>query len=495
MTPVVLVHGGGFDSRCWELLVPLLAPPVIAVDLPGRGRRPAAPESVTFADCARAIVEDIDAAGLEEVVLVGHSQAGCSLPRAMGLLGERVRHAVFVAALVPEDGRSPMGELAPHVSGMIDDHVERRRDTMDPAMAKAVFGNDLDDEQFGMVRCAPGTGASGFAERTGRAVGAARTDPSYLGAHHPRRHPPTGHAAPFRRTCREVPGDRPRRRPHVHDQPAGGLGGDPGGVCRLTFGAGSTFPQLLPAPVGKIFAVARTSVSFRMPIREFFHLIHVVDDIASANERFGVLFGEARFNENWSDLDRRWASFMMLGDTMVELIQPSEAAEDRDQALTKFRRRFGQHLHSLSWYVDAPDMPALFEAFLAEGVRVVKPGGGPFPEGTKDPGQTIFTHPKDTAGQMEFVGVQGGHLHFDPRSNEAWASTPPDASPLTLVGMSHFTMGISPAELKVLYERVLSAQTLREEGSSVFLRVGSESVVELAAPESAEPRARRGGER
>ncbi len=224
-----------------------------------------------------------------------------------------------------------------------------------------------------------------------------------------------------------------------------------------------------------------------MPIREFFHLIHVVDDIASANERFGVLFGEARFNENWSDLDRRWASFMMLGDTMVELIQPSEAAEDRDQALTKFRRRFGQHLHSLSWYVDAPDMPALFEAFLAEGVRVVKPGGGPFPEGTKDPGQTIFTHPKDTAGQMEFVGVQGGHLHFDPRSNEAWASTPPDASPLTLVGMSHFTMGIiDPPKLKVLYERVLSAQTLREEGSSVFLRVGSESVVELAAPESAE---------
>jgi pimeloyl-ACP methyl ester carboxylesterase len=146
--PLVLVHGGGFDSRCWELLVPRLAAPVIAVDLPGRGRRPAAPESVTFADCAQAIVEDIDAAGFEEVVLVGHSQAGCSLPRVMALLGERVRHAVFVAALVPEDGRSSMQELTPHVSGMIDDHVERRRDTMDPAMAKVVFGNDLDDDQF-----------------------------------------------------------------------------------------------------------------------------------------------------------------------------------------------------------------------------------------------------------------------------------------------------------------------------------------------------------
>ncbi|WP_322756126.1 hypothetical protein [Frankia sp. Cas3] len=28
MTPLVLVHGGGFDSRCWDLLVPHLAAPV-----------------------------------------------------------------------------------------------------------------------------------------------------------------------------------------------------------------------------------------------------------------------------------------------------------------------------------------------------------------------------------------------------------------------------------------------------------------------------------
>jgi Glyoxalase/Bleomycin resistance protein/Dioxygenase superfamily len=220
-----------------------------------------------------------------------------------------------------------------------------------------------------------------------------------------------------------------------------------------------------------------------MPIREFFHLIHVVDDIALANERFGALFGEVWFNENWSELDRRRASFMMLGDTMVELIQPSDAPEDRNQALTKFHNRFGQHLHSLSWYVDVEDMPALFERFLSEGVRIVKPGGGAFPEGTKDPGQTIFTHPKDTAGQMEFVGVEGGPLTFDPRSNAAWTPTPAVASPLTLVGVSHFTMGIvDPPKQKGLYEWVMSAQTLREEESSIFLRVGSHSVVELAAP-------------
>ena len=38
---VVLVHGSGMTSACWEPLLPLLQTPAIAVDLPGRGRRPA----------------------------------------------------------------------------------------------------------------------------------------------------------------------------------------------------------------------------------------------------------------------------------------------------------------------------------------------------------------------------------------------------------------------------------------------------------------------
>ena len=36
--PNVLVHGGGFAGSCWDLLVPELDAPTVAVDLPGRGR-------------------------------------------------------------------------------------------------------------------------------------------------------------------------------------------------------------------------------------------------------------------------------------------------------------------------------------------------------------------------------------------------------------------------------------------------------------------------
>ncbi len=62
---MVLIPGGGFDSRCWDLLLPRLNTPAVAVDLPGRGRRPAVAEAVTFATCAQAILEEVDAAGFD----------------------------------------------------------------------------------------------------------------------------------------------------------------------------------------------------------------------------------------------------------------------------------------------------------------------------------------------------------------------------------------------------------------------------------------------
>jgi pimeloyl-ACP methyl ester carboxylesterase len=147
--PLVLVHGGGFDSRCWDRLIPHLGGRVLAVDLPGRGVHPAPMESVTFEECAISVRDDIDAAGLEEIVLVGHSLAGCSMPAIIGLLGERVRHAVFVACTVPEDGHSAYDTLDPEIQAMIRAaEPDSDPSPMDPALAKIVFGNDLDDEQF-----------------------------------------------------------------------------------------------------------------------------------------------------------------------------------------------------------------------------------------------------------------------------------------------------------------------------------------------------------
>jgi pimeloyl-ACP methyl ester carboxylesterase len=149
VTPVVLVHGGGLDSRCWDPLLPHLDARALAVDLPGRGAHPAPLDTVTFADCAQSVRSDVDAAGFDDIALVGHSLAGCSMPAMIELLGDRVRHAVFVACTVPDDGTSSFDTLDPDFQQRI---LEAGKPSvpraMDEAIARIVLGTDLTEEQF-----------------------------------------------------------------------------------------------------------------------------------------------------------------------------------------------------------------------------------------------------------------------------------------------------------------------------------------------------------
>jgi pimeloyl-ACP methyl ester carboxylesterase len=152
MIPVVLVHGGGLDGRCWDRTRVRMSAPSIAVDLPGRGAHPADLRSITFADCAASVRDDVDAAGFQEFVLAGHSLAGCSMPSMIGLLGDRVRHAVFIACTVPATGQSAFDTLDPAVQAMARAGAASTADTepraMDGELAKLVLGNDLTDEEM-----------------------------------------------------------------------------------------------------------------------------------------------------------------------------------------------------------------------------------------------------------------------------------------------------------------------------------------------------------
>jgi pimeloyl-ACP methyl ester carboxylesterase len=107
---------------------------------------------VTFDGCAETVVGDVDAAVFDEVVLVGHSLAGCSMPSIVERLGPRVRHAVFIACTVPEDGHSAFDTLDPEIQAIITKATAVMGDlepgVMDAEMAKIVLGNDLDEAQI-----------------------------------------------------------------------------------------------------------------------------------------------------------------------------------------------------------------------------------------------------------------------------------------------------------------------------------------------------------
>lgn len=236
-----------------------------------------------------------------------------------------------------------------------------------------------------------------------------------------------------------------------------------------------------------------------MALREFFHLIHVVDDLAEADELYDRLFAPQWFMKHrWADHEARWASLGMIGDFMLETIKAGPNDQFPRKPLTRFHRRFGQHFHSLAWYVDDEAMQPFFRRLRAGGVRVAMPGGGFFPNGDIDPGITIFSHPKDLGGQLEFVKREI-YERLDLRARpEEWKGVDwwRDEHPLGIVTMSHMTQVVRDVtRTATQYEQLLGGKLIHElrvpERTSIFVFVGDETIVELAEPTEADSLLRR----
>ncbi|MDV3290059.1 alpha/beta hydrolase [Mycobacterium avium subsp. hominissuis] len=112
MPDLVLVHGGEHAGDCWDLVVAELrrAEPglrTLAVDLPGHGNKPGDLATVTIADWVDSVVADIETAGFGDIVIVGHSMAGVTVPGVVTKLGSsRVREMILATAFVPPQGSS-----------------------------------------------------------------------------------------------------------------------------------------------------------------------------------------------------------------------------------------------------------------------------------------------------------------------------------------------------------------------------------------------------
>jgi hypothetical protein len=223
-------------------------------------------------------------------------------------------------------------------------------------------------------------------------------------------------------------------------------------------------------------------------IQEFFHLIHVVNDEDEVDRFYDRLFAPDRFApKHWSDGEKRWASLSMVSDLVLEVIEPSRSEADVNSPLAKFRRRFGQHFHSFAWYVDPADVRSISESLRASGVRVAKSGGGLLTEGDVHPGNTIYTHPKDTFGQLEFEG-KGDHWRGrDPRFQPGWTLAPWRRGPLGIERLSHMTTVVQNLDrARRFYEETLGGNAFLEEASasatSAYVLVGVDTVIELAQP-------------
>jgi pimeloyl-ACP methyl ester carboxylesterase len=98
---LVLLHGQPGSPADWHAVTALLPPQLraLAADRPGYGasRRPAG----GFTANAQAVIEDLDARGVQNAVLVGHSWGGGVALRAASLAPDRVQAVVLLAGVGP----------------------------------------------------------------------------------------------------------------------------------------------------------------------------------------------------------------------------------------------------------------------------------------------------------------------------------------------------------------------------------------------------------
>ena len=173
--PIVFVHGGAHGAWCWEPMLPFLDGDALAIDLPpksvrgGSRRLEPVPElrTLTVGDFADSVLRDVDAAGIERFVLVGHSMGGLTISEVAGRVPDRVEHLVYVSCMVPPEGASAIEALPEDLRDMTRDAVEEARrgganpiGGLDEDTMRSMFCNDMDEEQTRYVLDRAGTEAA-----------------------------------------------------------------------------------------------------------------------------------------------------------------------------------------------------------------------------------------------------------------------------------------------------------------------------------------------
>jgi pimeloyl-ACP methyl ester carboxylesterase len=107
MKTYIFLHGALRGAWLWDKLIPLLqkgGAKGIALDLPGHGKRAEERKGVNMSVYIRDVLSYIEKNDLRDLILVGHSMSGIVITKVADEMPERIRHLVYLAAVVPRDG-------------------------------------------------------------------------------------------------------------------------------------------------------------------------------------------------------------------------------------------------------------------------------------------------------------------------------------------------------------------------------------------------------
>ncbi len=220
----------------------------------------------------------------------------------------------------------------------------------------------------------------------------------------------------------------------------------------------------------------------RARLGKMFHLTPLVDDLGDAEFFFNSVFSPMCMMRNYSAHWHRHAAIYIIAETSIEPMQCLPPGPGQEAtSWFRYADKFGPRVHNMAFYVD--DLDDLGRRLEAAGVRITDAGSG----------NTLFCHPKDTPGMLEFHPAEGLWEDMDPRLRPEWPAFR-DAfwaqhHPLGLQRISHVTVVVDdlPAAEK-FYVDVLDAVPLPEQDATVpgassrYVVVGEDSIVELLAP-------------
>jgi pimeloyl-ACP methyl ester carboxylesterase len=157
-TNYAFLHGGGQGGWVWAETIEALHSQTggafgraLALDAPGCGaKRGRAVETMTMQEVARELVADVEAAGMTDVVLVGHSQAGQATPFMTQMRPGLFRRVVHVSCSLPLPGQSVNEMMGGSRHGEAADEVGWPFDPKTTDVVQGfplMFCNDMDAEQ------------------------------------------------------------------------------------------------------------------------------------------------------------------------------------------------------------------------------------------------------------------------------------------------------------------------------------------------------------
>lgn len=221
------------------------------------------------------------------------------------------------------------------------------------------------------------------------------------------------------------------------------------------------------------------------------HVNHVVENHSRTSAWYRDVFGAVDvFSDEWLDAEKRWASMVTIADLAVDVMAPTP--EGAQLPLGKFLARFGQHFHASAYFVDGPPTE-IFDALTAQRVRCFGLAGSGREPMVEQPMSPVFTHPRDTAGQLEFMpfteakpgplGVPGRWQ--DPRFLDGWSVEPWRRHPLAIVGW-RVGVVVNDLDRALGIYRALGADVVAKDyvmhAERCQLRLGANTTIELIRP-------------